>query len=213
MLYFVKSPFWLQKIYKSCVWKVKTNEKHIFLTFDDGPHPLWTPFVLEQLKKYNAKATFFCIGENIQKFPEVYQRIIDDGHAAGNHTYNHLNGWKNTDEIYVENVMKAQEFFKSNLFRPPYGKIKFSQLRKIKTIDPNITTVMWSKLSGDFDVRLSGEQCYLNAVRNIHNGDIVVFHDSEKAKDRLIIALPMVLENLSKQGFIFKSLSPAKIQD
>ena len=211
MLYFVKSPFWLKKIYKSCIWKVKTNEKVVFLTFDDGPHPQWTPFVLEQLKKYNAKGTFFCIGDNVQKFPEVYKSIIEEGHAVGNHTHNHLNGWKNTDELYIENVNQANKVIVSKIFRPPYGRIKFSQLRKIRSSDLSLTTVMWSILSGDFDTRLSGKQCYLNVVSNIEKGAIVVFHDSEKAKDRLKDALPMVLEKLTKEGYVFKSLSTAEI--
>ena len=209
MLYFVKSPYWLQKIYKSCFWKVKTNENEVFLTFDDGPHPQLTTFVLEQLKKYNAKASFFCIGDNVQKFPEVYKSIIEEGHAVGNHTHNHLNGWENTDELYIENVNQAKKIIKSKLFRPPYGRIKFSQLRKIRSGNLDFIPVMWSILSGDFDNRLSGKQCYLNVVNNIEKGAIVVFHDSEKAKDRLTEALPMVLEKLTKEGYVFKSLSTA----
>jgi peptidoglycan/xylan/chitin deacetylase (PgdA/CDA1 family) len=209
LLYFVKSPYWLQKIYKSCFWKVKTNENEVFLTFDDGPHPQLTTFVLEQLKKYNAKASFFCIGDNVQKFPEVYKSIIEEGHAVGNHTHNHLNGWENTDELYIENVNQAKKIIKSKLFRPPYGRIKFSQLRKIRSGNLDFIPVMWSILSGDFDNRLSGKQCYLNVVNNIEKGAIVVFHDSEKAKDRLTEALPMVLEKLTKEGYVFKSLSTA----
>ena len=127
MLYFVKSPFWLRKIYNSCVWKVKTQEKVVFLTFDDGPHPQITLFVLEQLKRYNAKASFFCIGDNVSKYPEVYNSIIENGHAVGNHTHNHLNGWKHNDESYFENVIRASQLIESKLFRPPYGKVKIGR--------------------------------------------------------------------------------------
>lgn len=206
MLYFVKSPWWLQKLYKNCVWKVKTNEKAVFLTFDDGPHPVITPFVLEILAQYKASATFFCIGDNVKRFPEIYERILAAGHAVGNHTFNHLNGWKTSDNKYIDNIEKTQELIDSKLFRPPYGRIRFSQLKKISTQPFKFKTIMWTVLSGDFDKNKTGEQCYKNVINNLQNGSIIVFHDSDKAQDRLRIALPKILETLSTEGYIFKSL-------
>lgn len=207
MFYLVKIPWLLKKIYPECIWDIKTFEKNIYLTFDDGPHPAATPFVLEELKKYNAKATFFCIGKNVDMHFDIYKKIIGERHSVGNHTYNHLNGWNVNDEIYLDNIYKAKQVIDSNLFRPPYGKITKFQLKQLQGAKYNLKTVMWSVLSGDFDEQVKGEECYLTVVKNAKEGSIVLFHDSEKALPRLQHALPLVLKYFTEKGFEFKSLA------
>lgn len=206
MFYFVRTYWWLKLFYPGCVWEVKTSEKAIYLTFDDGPHPVATPFVLEQLQQYNAKATFFCIGKNADEHYKIYERIIEEAHAVGNHTYNHLNAWKTKEGVYMNDVYAAKKIINSNLFRPPYGRINnflVSQLSKEKY---NLKTIMWSVLSGDFDKNLSNENCYLNVIRNSKPGSIIVFHDSYKAFEKLQFTLPKVLKYFSDKGYIFKSI-------
>ena len=206
MKYFVKTPWWLKKIYSSYIWDIDTHKKTIYLTFDDGPHPVATPFVLNELKKYKAKATFFCIGKNVVAYPDIYQRILDEGHRTGNHTQNHLNGWKTNNSIYLNNIEEATNNIDSALFRPPYGKIKASQAKLfsnvIKKENPKI--IMWSVLSGDFDENISKEKCLRNVTQHTNAGSIVVFHDSEKAFPRLEFALPATLHFFTKLGFVFE---------
>jgi len=194
-------------LYPGCTWKMPSTEKVIYLSFDDGPHPMATPFVLEQLKKYNAKASFFCIGKNVLSYANIYESIIQEGHAVGNHTYDHLNGWKTATPIYIENIANASTLIASNLFRPPYGRISAAALRKIKadkTLPQQI--MMWDVLSGDFDLHLNGKQCAKNVIKNAHAGSIVVFHDSAKAWERLEVALPQVLAYFSNLGYRFEAL-------
>jgi peptidoglycan/xylan/chitin deacetylase (PgdA/CDA1 family) len=200
--FFVKSPWWLKKLYPHRIWHVATNEKIIYLTFDDGPHPVATPFVLNELKKYNARATFFCIGKNAASYPEIYQRILQEGHQVGNHTYNHLNGWKTDNNLYLENINKAAEYITSNLFRPPYGRLRSSQAKELG----NYKIVMWDVLSGDFEPTVSKETCLRNVTAKTENGSIVVFHDSEKAWEKLHFALPEVLKHFSALGYRFLSI-------
>ena len=202
--YFVKTPWWLKRCYPSRVWDVPTTEKILYLSFDDGPHPECTPFVLDELKKYNAKASFFCIGKNVEEYPLLYNRILEEGHAVGNHTQHHLNGWQTDDETYLDDFMMASKNIHSSLFRPPYGRIKNSQAKKLKK---GTHIVMWSVLSGDFDPAMTGERCYENVVSNVSEGSIVVFHDSDKAFPLLQYALPRVLEKLSEEGYRFDKLS------
>ncbi|MEP7251758.1 MAG: polysaccharide deacetylase family protein [Ginsengibacter sp.] len=206
MFYLVKTPFLLKKLYPGCVWEIDTSTKELYLTFDDGPHPEVTPFVLEELKRYSAVATFFCIGENVKKHFNVYKQIIEQGHQPANHTFNHLNGWKVKDDEYIENVLLASKIIDSNLFRPPYGRITKFQLKVLRGNKLNLTTVMWSVLSGDFDENLSGENCYLNVVNHAKPGSIIVFHDSVKAFERLKYALPRVLEHFSSLGYGFRPI-------
>jgi len=206
-MYLVKTPFWLRAFYPSCTWKMPGTEKIIYLSFDDGPHPTATHFVLEQLKKYNAKASFFCIGKNVLSYANIYEAIIQQGHAVGNHTYDHLNGWKTATPIYIENINSASNLINSNLFRPPYGRIKAGQLRKIKadkTLPQQI--IMWDVLSGDFDGHLTGADCAKNVIKNAGPGSIVVFHDSAKAWERLQLALPQVLAYFYNLGYRFEAL-------
>ena len=206
-MYFIKTPFWLRLIYRSCIWRKPTEDKVLYLSFDDGPHPEATPFVLEQLAIYNAKASFFCIGKNVQLFPEIYDAILAAGHVVGNHTQNHMNGWKNTTENYMADIQEATKLIDSNLFRPPYGRISFSQIKALR-LDPALPQqiMMWDVLSGDFDTNITGEQCANNVIQYAGPGSIVVFHDSAKAMDRLRIALPKVLAHFSKLGYQFKAL-------
>ncbi len=207
MLYFDKTPNWFSLFFKKRIWKIKTNERRLYLTFDDGPHPLITSFVLDELKKHQAKATFFCIGDNVVKYPEVYKRIIDEGHAVGNHTFNHLNGWKTDDKIYLDNIDKAKKIIDSDLFRPPYGRITSFQIRQLGMNRFKLKTIMWTVLSGDFDNNISKDACKENVILNAVNGSIVVFHDSEKANERMRYALPEVLNHFSKQGFVFNKIT------
>jgi peptidoglycan/xylan/chitin deacetylase (PgdA/CDA1 family) len=208
MKYFVKTPWWLKKIYPSYIWDIKTNEKYIYLSFDDGPHEKATPFVLDQLKKYNVKASFFCIGKNVAAYPEIYQRVLVEGHTVGNHTYQHMNGWKTPDKTYLDDVSQAAQYIDSSLFRPPYGRIRAFQAQQVPNAmkSPSAKIIMWDVLSGDFDETLSKDQCLDNVVLNTKAGSIVVFHDSEKAYRLLEYCLPRTLEFFSQRGFSFKEL-------
>lgn len=208
MKYFVKTPWWLKKIYSSYVWSVNTKEKNIYLTFDDGPHPAATPFVLDELKKYEAKATFFCIGKNVMEHPDIYRRILDEGHSAGNHTQNHLNGWKTKDGIYLADVSEASRHIDSVLFRPPYGRITSFQAKNIPRAlkKSQAKIVMWDVLSGDFDHLLAKEQCLENVILNTKRGSIVVFHDSQKASERMMFCLPKMLECFAGKGYKFNRI-------
>jgi peptidoglycan-N-acetylglucosamine deacetylase len=205
-MYFVKTPWLLKKLYPKLFWNVNNVPGSIYLTFDDGPIPIVTPFVLNILRQYNAKATFFCIGDNVGKHPDVFERIKAEGHAIGNHTFNHLKGWKTEDDIYVENFKKADAIINSDLFRPPYGRIKRSQIRLLKALKPELKIIMWSVLSGDFDVHLTPEKCLENVLKNTTTGDIIVFHDSLKAFERLEYVLPRAMEFWCKAGYEFSSL-------
>jgi len=210
-LYLIKSPNIFNFITgKSVIWRFPPCKKRIFLTFDDGPIPEVTPWVIEILKKYDAKATFFCVGENVKKFPEVYKLIIENNHSVGNHTFNHLKGWKTNNIDYIGNIKKSSEIIKSNLFRPPYGKISYSQLNLIKN---DFYTVLWTVLSGDFDTEIDGKQCFENVVSYAKDGYIIVFHDSIKAKERLVYALPKVIEHYLKLGYTFESIDINKINE
>ena len=203
-MYLVKSPWFFKKIYPKRIWNINTSKKIIYLTFDDGPHPTITPFVLEVLQNYQAKATFFCIGDNVNKFPELYQSIKNQYHKIGNHTYNHLNGWKTTTEDYIKNILLAEEKIESKLFRPPYGKLTSSQSKHLQQLEFKI--IMWNVLSGDFDKSINRETCYKNVTTNAKSGSIVVFHDSEKAFEKLQFALPKTLKYFTNQGYTFESL-------
>jgi peptidoglycan/xylan/chitin deacetylase (PgdA/CDA1 family) len=205
-LYLTYSPFWLKWFYPTLTWHKSRKEKFVYFTFDDGPIPVVTPFVLNTLKKFNCKATFFCIGDNVDKHPLILADIISEGHTIGNHTYNHLNGWNSSNKNYIENVLKGSKLTSTRIFRPPYGRIKKSQIKEIKKQSPSTEVIMWDVLSGDFDKRISKEQCVRNVLKHCKNGSIIVFHDSLKAFERLEYALPKVLENLSKKGFEFRTL-------
>ncbi len=204
-MYTVKTPFFFPWIYPDLVWK-KPSKDTIYITFDDGPIPEVTPYVLECLAEYNAKATFFCIGDNVRKHPDVYQQVLKGGHAVGNHTFNHLKGWDTEDGSYLKNIKQCGEYVSSNLFRPPYGKITKSQIKKLKIQQPDVQIIMWDVLSGDFDEKLKAEKCLRYVVRNTCPGSIVVFHDSIKAFPILQDVLPKALEFWKRKGYKFGAL-------
>ena len=206
-MYFIKTPFWLRLIYKSCIWRKPTQDRVLYLSFDDGPHPEATPFVLEQLAIFDAKASFFCIGKNVQLYPDIYAALIDANHTVGNHTQNHVNGWKNNTANYIVDIQEATNSISSNLFRPPYGRISFAQIKALRS-DPSLPQdiMMWDVLSGDFDTTITGDECAQNVIQHAGPGSIIVFHDSAKAMERLRVALPKVLVHFSNLGYQFKAL-------
>ena len=206
MFYLIKAPALLQKYYHECVWKFRTREKKIWFTFDDGPSPEATPFVLEQLDKFNAKATFFCIGQQVEMHPELFQEIIQRGHTVGNHSFSHLNGWKTDNATYFNDVQKAASLIDSKFFRPPYGRIRKFQIKMLQGKQLNLKIIMWHVISADFDSSISPDQCYLNVVRNAKEGSIVVFHDSKNAFPNLKEALPKSLKYFKEKGYSFEPL-------
>lgn len=207
-----RTPFFLPLFYpKHLEWRIPVDANELFLTFDDGPVPGPTEFVLDTLETFGAKATFFCIGDNVRKHPDVFQRIIEAGHRVGNHTYNHLNGWRTSDEEYAANTMKCSEILMSSLpgkmeqpalFRPPYGRISRSQIRLLK----QFRIIMWDVLTRDYDANLAEETCLKKSVRATRPGSIVVFHDSYKAEKNLQWVLPRYLEALLSKGYTFRAL-------
>ena len=199
-----RTPYILKKIYYSLIWDLKNGQKEIFLTFDDGPNPEVTPTVLSILKEHNARATFFCIGRNVERFPEIVKKIRDEGHSIGNHTYSHLKGWITSNPEYYSDIELAGKFITSDLFRPPYGKIKRSQLKYLRQF---YKIIMWDVMSNDFDHSITKEKCVKNVLDNIRPGSIVVFHDSEKSKERMLYALPIVLESLNKLGYTLNNIN------
>ncbi len=209
-MYPTKIPSIIKRIYSSYTWDVKGDDHSVYLTFDDGPHPEVTLFVLDELAKYNAKATFFCIGKNVEEYPDVYSRILVEGHRTGNHTHNHLNGWKTPDKEYISNVAKAREYIDSDLFRPPYGRITSFQANALMGNDRekgvHFRIIMWDVLSGDFDLQKNGEDCVKTVLKKSKPGSIITFHDSEKAFPRLRIALPIVLQEFAAKSFQFKTI-------
>ncbi|POY40231.1 polysaccharide deacetylase family protein [Flavobacterium alvei] len=200
--YWVKTNRFIKKLFSNYVWDIPNTENKIYLTFDDGPTPEITQWVLEELEKHNAKATFFCIGNNIKKHPEIFEKLISKGHSIGNHTFNHLNGWKTSTDDYLENSRLCETI--CNLFRPPYGKIKASQAKKLKQLGYQI--IMWDVLSADYDATITKEKCLENVVKNVQSGSIIVFHDSLKAFPNLEYTLPKALEILNEKGFVFEAI-------
>ncbi len=207
--YLTHTPWWLKKIYPTCIWDIPVAGKTVFLTFDDGPHETATQFVLQQLEQYKAKATFFCIGKNVAQYPEIFKQVKAEGHTVANHTMHHANGWKTNDDAYLKEIADADAWIGSSLFRPPYGRIKQSQIRKLqKSYIRNHTSkiIMWSVLSGDFDTEIDGERCFQNVIRKIKPGSIIVFHDSQKALPRLQYALPKLLQWMQENGYMSEAI-------
>ncbi len=179
----------------------------VFLTFDDGPTPDVTPWVLEQLRQYNAKATFFCLGRNVDHYPDLFQQVVEEGHSVGNHTYSHLKGYRCTNRQYFEDIELARQLIDSDLFRPPYGRIWRSQVSQIVE---RYRIIMWDVLSIDYNRKVPGEQIVMNVTRNVRSGSVIVFHDSAKASKNLYFALPRVLEYLAGQGYEMVSIPMKK---
>jgi peptidoglycan-N-acetylglucosamine deacetylase len=224
-LYWIKTNALIKKLFSNYIWSIPNSDNKIYLTFDDGPTPEITEWVLDELNKHKAKATFFCIGNNIEKHPTIFEKVINNGHAVGNHTFNHLNGWKTSTENYLENVNLCQRALevgsrksevqnlkptsevynlKSEIFRPPYGKIKTSQSKKLQQLGYKI--IMWDILSADFDNKITPEKCLENVLKNVESGSIIVFHDSIKAFPNLKYTLPKALKYWTEKGFVFEKL-------
>lgn len=207
-MYLHYTPRIVHWLYPKFTWHKGRGEKNIYLTFDDGPVPEITPFVLDQLRKYNAKATFFCVGGNVVRNPEVLQQLVRGGHRIGNHTHHHLKGTKASLQAYSADVQLCQDKLQkagihTNLFRPPYGRIRMAQARQLLN---NYEIIMWDVLSADYDRQLSPEKCLQHSIRHTHNGSVVVFHDSIKAWKNLSWVLPRYLEHFAARGYVFKSL-------
>jgi peptidoglycan/xylan/chitin deacetylase (PgdA/CDA1 family) len=195
---FVKTPILIMRLFPELIWRFTSKEEkpdnHVFLTFDDGPTPEVTPWVLDCLKEYNARGTFFCLGRNVDKYPKIYNQILDQGHAVGNHTYSHLKGWNTPDSEYFDDVQLASQNIESELFRPPYGRFRKNQIRELSK---DYKIVMWDLLSQDYDNGISPQKCLANVESNIRPGSIIVFHDSFKAKKNLYYTLPQILDKYS----------------
>lgn len=205
-MYLVKTPRVIQRLFPNFHWCVPaTDEPTLYLTFDDGPTPRVTPWVLEQLAAYDAKATFFCVGNNVRRHPDLLAQTRAAGHVVGNHTMRHPDGWKTDNVPYFHDVRHGAMTLKTNLFRPPYGRLKPAQAQFLSR---HYEIVMWDVLSGDFDHDLTAEACYQNVVRNAHPGSIVVFHDSLKAEDTLRDILPRLLAHYAAAGYRFAALTP-----
>lgn len=210
-MYWVKTPWFLKKIFGSYTWSKSGAEKKVYLTFDDGPIPEVTEWVMELLKEHNIKGTFFCVGENIKKHPEIAALLVKEGHCIGNHTYHHDKGWETPDDVYLESISKAQVVINElgvkelkKIVRPPYGKITPSQSDKVRGEGYEI--VMWDVLSADFDPEISTKKCLRNVIRNTEHGSIVVFHDNIKSFKTLQFVLPRYIGFLKKKGYRFGTI-------
>ena len=199
-LRWLRAPGIMKRLFPDFVWRYNSDEKKIYLTFDDGPIPESTLWTLDLLSEKKVKATFFCVGDNVRKYPDLYRRILEEGHAVGNHTYNHLKGWYNNTQKYVENVILASEFIESKLFRPPYGLIKTSQARYLKT---DYKIIMWDVLSGDYRQDISPERCYFDIMKKIRPGSIILFHNHLKSEKNMRYVVPLLIDELRKQGYEF----------
>jgi peptidoglycan/xylan/chitin deacetylase (PgdA/CDA1 family) len=206
--FFIKTPWLVKKIFRGYTWNFSRRDHAVYLTFDDGPHPTITPWVLAQLKKYNARATFFCVGENVAQYNAVYRQVLAEGHAVGNHTQHHPNGWETPAETYLNDVKEAAQLIRSHLFRPPYGRIKKAQAQGVsRVLGAGTKIIMWDVLSCDFDPLFSKEQCLRNVLKHAKAGSIIVFHDSEKAAPNMQYALPVVLQQLAEKGYAFRGIT------
>jgi len=203
-MYLTKTPSFVQSLFPNFTWKIPSDAPKIFLTFDDGPIPDVTMWVLDLLHQYQAHGTFFCIGENVAKYPQIFQRILDEGHTTGNHTYHHKNGWHTDNLSYFHDIRKCARLVKSDLFRPPYGKLTPKQAQFLQR---HYKIIMWDILSGDFDVDLDPEICLQNILKKTKPGSILVFHDSIKAQPILQSVLPRVLAHFSALGYQFEALN------
>lgn len=196
-------PDFIKLMWRTPVWRINPSEKVIYLTFDDGPNPEVTPRVLDILDEFEAKATFFCVGENVMKYPEIFQEVKHRGHAVGNHTFNHVKGTEKTVKEYVDNVGKAHEYIHSKLFRPPHGRITLSQVNKLKA---DFKIIMWDFITYDFDRQVTSTEILKEVKIRSRNGSVVIFHDSLKARKNVLEALPEALRYWKKEGYEVKAL-------
>jgi len=199
----IRLPGFFTALFKDAVWKFDESGQVVYLTFDDGPIPGITPWLLELLEKEDVKATFFCVGENVMRYPEIYQQILDGGHSVGNHTFNHWQGFKNDDQDFFENIEKAGLYIDSDLFRPPHGWMKTSQYNYLKK---KFRIIMWDLISCDYDHRINHEKVLQNVVDFVRPGSILTFHDSKKAKKNLMNALPLSIKWMKEQGYSFEAI-------
>jgi len=197
----IKIPKWFQLLFPSIIWRFKEKEKIIYLTFDDGPTKELTFWILKELEKYNAKATFFCLGKNIEKHKENFHLISKKEHQIGNHTFNHLNGWNTKNTNYFEDIEKCQKIYQSKLFRPPFGRINLSQINKLKK---EYKIIMWDINCWDFDSDKKSNSSKI--LKNIESGSIVLLHDNLKSKKKLRVILPKILSHFTKKGYSFKAI-------
>lgn len=201
-MYTIKTNPLVTKLYPELTWQIPGPPNQLFLTFDDGPTPDITQWVLEELEKFNAQATFFLIGKNVADHGHLFQQVIHSGNAIGNHTYDHLNGWKTKESVYLDNISKAARLIPSKLFRPPFGKIRKGQVRQLA----DYKIIMWDILAGDFDRRLNKEKALEVIFSRTKHGSIIVMHDSIKAAENLYYLLPKILEHFSDKGFTFRKI-------
>lgn len=205
----VRLPGFFTRAFGNAIWRINPNERSVYLTFDDGPVPEITPWVLQLLEKESIKATFFCVGENVQKYPEVYRLILEQGHSVGNHTFNHRQGLKTNDQDFFRNIEKAETYIDSDLFRPPHGWMKMSQYNHLKK---KFRVVMWDVISCDYNQKLSPEKVLKNVTGYVRPGSVITFHDSVKARINLQKALPAAIEWMKEQEYQFKAIPYSKIQ-
>ena len=203
-MYFVKTPKIAQSIIKKAVWNIPNNDREIFLTFDDGPTPSITNQTLDILREHKIKATFFCLGSQVEKHPEIFKRITDEGHAVGNHSYSHLKGWTTNNQQYLEDVRKGEAIIKSHLFRPPYGKIKRSQ---VNSLNPETKIILWDVLPGDFSPNNNVEKIVSNTLNSVESGSIIVLHDNNKCGNKMLQALPIIIKKLKEKKYKFSAIT------
>lgn len=194
-------PDFVRNLFPKALWRMNPDEKVVYLTFDDGPIPVITPWVVDLLGKYNIKATFFMVGDNVRKHPHEYSLVVENGHRVGNHTFNHLKGLFTDKKEYIENVEKANALIHSNLFRPPHGMLRRSQY---KELSKNYRFIMWDLVTRDYSRRLQGEDVLAIVKKYVRNGSIITFHDSLRSEENLKYALPRAIEWLLEQGYSFK---------
>lgn len=199
-MYFVKTPKVIHSIFKDAIWKISGENKVVYLTFDDGPTEDITEETLNILEEHQVKATFFCLGQQVENHPEIFDKIKKLGHQVGNHSYSHLKGWATSNEEYLSDIKRAQFLIDSTLFRPPYGKAKRSQLKSLKD---QFKIIFWDVLPGDFSPKNSVEQIINNTVDNVENGSIIVLHDNDKCGNKMNKALPAIITELKEKGFQF----------
>ncbi len=206
----VRLPGFITALFKEAIWRLDKTGQVVYLTFDDGPIPEVTPWVLDLLRKENIRATFFCVGENVKRYPEVYRQILDDGHSVGNHTYNHWQGLKKSDRDYFRNIEKAREYIDSDLFRPPHGWLKRSQYMYLKR---KYRIVMWDVISCDYDAGLKPAKVFRNITSYVRPGSIITFHDSIKAKGNLMEVLPKSIQWMKEQGYRFETIPYKRVNE
>lgn len=202
-MYIIKTPKLIRKLFPNYLWNKSRKKPYVYFTFDDGPIPEVTPWVLDTLKAYDMQGTFFCVGDNVRKHSNIYNRLVTEGHSVGNHSYSHKSGWSSDVENYLDDVELCGSFVQSDLYRPPYGRLKPQQAEAIRH---QYQIVMWDVLSGDFDQNITSEQCYQNVIQNLKPGSIVVFHDNIKSFETLKEVLPRVMEYCQSQGLSSKAI-------